>query len=154
MEPLESRCLLSAVMQGAEPATVAAEVSAESEHEPRHHGRGGDNQRKLPKAVLNVAGQWTIVTHAGGFDVTGILNLQQTGKRVTGTLTNAEQPPQNLKGRVVKTTANGGEVKGKVGNLALASKPVGFDMVVTEPNHDTVFHTKDGDFHGDGHRIV
>lgn len=154
MESLESRCLLSVVMQGVEPSAVVAEVSAESEPEPRHHGRGGDNNRKPPKAVLNVAGQWTIVTHTDGFDINGILNLQQNGKRVTGTLTNEGQPPQNLKARVVKTTVDGGDVKGKVGNLALASKPLGFEMTVVGQNHNTVFHTKDGDIPGDGHKIV
>ncbi len=162
-EGLESRRFLAAGVAECLPVPAAVAigsgVSDEATNAEIDLDRGEDRQGrpagpKAAKPILNVAGQWTIVTHADGFDVNGILNLQQQGKRITGTLTNDEQPAQTFKGRVKSTTESGGTVAGRTTNLALWSTPIQYEMRVIGTNHQTVFHPRTGDVNADGHKIA
>jgi hypothetical protein len=111
--------------------------------------------KKAPPANLpDMNGHWTIITHADGFDATGVLDLHQNGKKVTGTLTNEEQPPGSFKAKFIKAKAGEktGTLKGHAENFVLDSNKIEMIMTVIDAAFDGTFRTKTGEVRMDGNK--
>ena len=138
-ETLESRCLLSAV-NGRH--IVADEQTIDSDAEATEQPRGAKAIQ-----VPNVAGTWD-VTYPGLANFTGVLTIQQQGKRLTGTLANNGQPPTKFSARFVKKNPVADTAVGRGLNFAAASKPTKLVLHFVDQNSDKFPETGDGHYDG------
>ena len=135
-ESLESRCLLSASKVSA-PVVQEAEVALEVEQAAAKPPRG---VKKL--TVPNVAGTYDVVTHLpGGGEIEGVLEINQKGKKLTGTLTNELQPPGKFKAKFVKDQprATSFNADGKIQNYSLDSFLLDLQILFDLSNEEVVF---------------
>ncbi len=109
----------------------------------------------------DVIGTWTIITDPEGAAVTGTLELNQkgSGKKITGTLTNAGQPPGSFTAKFVNSRAEFATV-GKMLNRVISSKQIKFgcnlvgELLEGKYQHlDGQIHGPDGDTHFTGNRL-
>lgn len=141
-ETLESRCLLSAVNGRhivADEQTVDAEADAT---EQTRQPRGAKAFQ-----VMSVAGTWDI-TYRGIPNFTGVLTIEQKGKRLTGTLANDGQPATKFKAHFVKKNPIADTAVGKGLNYAAASKPSKLVLHFVDANSDKFPETGDGHYDG------
>lgn len=123
-EFLEQRCMLSAAMSGSAAVAEVADgnVAADQSAHPDHLKHAKIAKEDIP----DLSGTWNFTTHFDDGDVEGILQLTQKGRKVTGTLTNDQQPSEPFKGKFSFSTDREGTIlgllSGKMKNLSIESK--------------------------------